>query len=88
MKNAENRCYPLGNVKYSLQKGPRVLMSGAMPGQHQEHACNVEAVFGEISRAALLIRWLYMLWRKVFTWHMSAVAFSGSYSYSRSVLSR
>jgi hypothetical protein len=29
-----------------------------------------------------------MLWRKVFTWHMSAVAFSGSYSYSRSVLSR
>ncbi len=76
--NAETGATPLGMLKY-VQKGTEGFsMSGAMPGSTADMLLgNVGGCIGEISAAALLLGGLFMLWRKVITWHIP-VAFIGS----------
>lgn len=77
---------PLAVMKEGLSKGQTVseiLASGNIPGYVEMLMGNMGGSIGEISAAAILLGGLYMLIRKIITWHIpvsfivSAFAFGG-----------
>ena len=62
---------PLGILKEGLKMGQTVPeLMGQMPGYVQELIGNQGGSLGEVSAVALLIGAIYMLFRKIITWHI------------------
>lgn len=82
--NATTGATPLGMLKDGLKNGEPMsdLMSG-IPEYSQLFLGNMSGSLGEISALALLLGGLYLLWKKVITWHipgsilLTVVAFTG-----------
>ncbi|MFO7615854.1 MAG: RnfABCDGE type electron transport complex subunit D [Bacteroidales bacterium] len=62
---------PLGIIKEGLKNGQPVSeLLQEIPGYSQMLLGNMSGSLGEISALALLIGGLYLLWKKVITWHI------------------
>jgi len=77
---------PLGLVKEGLRNGEQMNdLMGQLPNYWQLFAGNNGGSLGEVSALALLLGGLYMLYRKIITWHIP-VSFMGSVLFFSGIL--
>lgn len=69
---------PLGILKEGLKSGKSMVeVTAELPGHFDLFWGNMSGSLGEISAVALLLGGLYMLWKKIITWH-TPIAILGS----------
>lgn len=77
---------PLGLLKEGLKSGKSISeITNQLPGYFDMFWGNMSGSLGEISAIALIIGGLYMLWKKIITWHIP-VAVLGSIAIFQGIL--
>lgn len=77
--DAETGATPLGLMKEALKNGQsvsEVLNGGTIASYRDMFLGNINGSLGEIAAAALLIGFVYMLFRKIITWHIPVTIFA------------
>lgn len=83
--DAQTGATPLAILKEALKNGQSVsdvLSSGSVSGYREMFLGNMGGSLGEVAAVALLIGFVYMLFRRIVTWHIPVVIFATVFVFS------
>ena len=83
--DAETGATPLAILKEALKSGQsvtEVMSSGNIAGYREMFLGNMGGSLGEVAAIALLVGFVYMLFRKIITWHIPVTIFATVFVFS------
>ena len=83
--DAETGATPLAILKEALKSGQsvtEVMSSGNIAGYREMFLGNIGGSLGEVAAIALLVGFVYMLFRKIITWHIPVTIFATVFVFS------